>query len=242
MYSLAAPTEVHPARPRAFVRFGRGDGNRVFREAVRHSRRVRFLRVAIPGAVVVLVVGAAAFVVLDKPLRVLSKMPVDLGSLVVSGSKIMMQHPRLAGFTRDNRRYDLTAQAAGQDLTKPDLVELHGIRATMEMQDQTVFETTAHGGVYNTKAEVLTLSQNVVVTSSTGYQALLSEAVVDIRSGKILSEKPVEMKTSTWTVSANWMEVADAGKLLRFDRGVTVTLLPDDSLPRTADASQGRRP
>ena len=242
MYSVAAPTEVDPAKLRAFGRFGRSDGIQVFRAAVRHSRRVRLLRVTIPSAVVLFMVGAAAFVVLDKPLRVLSKMPVDLGSLVVSGSKIMMQHPRLAGFTRDNRRYDLTAQAAGQDLTKPDMVELHGIHATMEMQDQSVFETTAQGGVYNTKAEVLTLSQNVVVTSSTGYQALLTEAVVDIRSGKILSEKPVEVKTSTWTVSANWMEVADAGKLLRFDRGVTVTLLPDDSLPRTADASQGRRP
>ncbi len=219
------------------MRFGRADGNRVFRRAVRHSRHVRFLRVAIPGAVVVFLVGAAAFVVLDKPLRMLAKMPVDLGSLVVSGSKIMMQQPRLAGFTRDNRRYDLTAQTAGQDLTKPDMVELHGIHATMEMQDQTVFETTAQGGIYNTKAEVLTLSQNVVVTSSNGYQALLSEAIVDIRSGKIRSEKPVEVKTSAWTVSANWMEVADAGKLMRFDRGVTVTLLPDDGLPRTVGRS-----
>jgi len=48
----------------------------------------------------------------------------DIGSVVVSGSKIMMQQPRLAGFTKDNRRYDLTAQAAGQDLDG--LVHLRG--------------------------------------------------------------------------------------------------------------------
>ena len=63
------------------------------------------------------VLGVVLFATIAKPLRALSKMPVDLGSLVISGSKIMMQQPRLAGFTPDNRRYDLTAQLAGQDVT-----------------------------------------------------------------------------------------------------------------------------
>jgi lipopolysaccharide export system protein LptC len=179
------------------------------------------------------------FTTLAKPFRALSKMPVDLGSLVVSGSKIMMQQPRLAGFTPDNRRYDLTAQVAGQDLTKPDQVELQGIHATMEMQDKSVFETTAQSGLYDTKSEQLTLTQNIVVTSSSGYQALLSEATVDIRSGKITSEKPVEVKTATWIVNANRMEVGEAGSLMRFERGVSVTVLPEENAPRaTAKAGQ----
>src|SRR5258708_36058385 len=103
-----------------------------------------------------------------------AKSPVDTGPVVVSGTKIMMQQPRIAGFTRDNHRYDLTAQAAGQDVTKPDMVELQGIHATMEMQDNAVFETTARDGLYNSKTELLTLSNNIVVTSTNGYEALLS--------------------------------------------------------------------
>jgi lipopolysaccharide export system protein LptC len=159
----------------------------------------------------------------------LSKMPVDIGSLVVSGTKIMMQQPRIAGFTRDNRRYDLTAQAAGQDLTKPDVVELHGIQASMEMLDKNLFQTTARNGFFNTKSEQLTLNQNIIVTSSSGYQAVLSEAMVDIRAGKIVSEKPVEVTTSAWTVNANRMEIGEAGNLVRFERGVAVVLLPESS-------------
>jgi len=68
----------------------------------------------------------------------------------------MMQQPRLAGFTRDNRRYNMIAQAAAQDVTKPDMIELHGINATMEMKDGAVFETTAKDGLYNSKTELLT--------------------------------------------------------------------------------------
>ena len=233
MNSFTAASDFNRPRPRAFTPVARAGGERLFRAAVRHSRHVRLLRVVVPAGVVVALAGGIAVTALLKPLRLLTKMPVDIGSLVVSGSKIMMQQPRLAGFTRDNRRYDLTAQAAGQDLTKPDIVELQVIHATMEMRDQVVFETKAQQGHYNNKTELLTLTQNIVVTSSNGYHALLSEAVLDVRAGKIVSEKPVEVKTATWIVNANRMEIGEAGDLMRFERGVSVTLLPENPAPET---------
>jgi lipopolysaccharide export system protein LptC len=227
MNSLSAPSDFKEPEARVFARFGRADAERVFRAAMRHSRHVRFLRVAVPAVVAISLLGGIAGTVFLKPLRMLSGASVDVGSLVVSGSKLMMQQPKLAGFTRDNRRYDMVAQAAAQDLTKPDLVELHGIRATMEMRDGVVFETVAKGGLYNAKIEQLTLSQNIVVTSTSGYQAFLNEAVLDVRAGKIVSEKPVEVKTASWTINANRMEVAESGDLMRFERGVSVVLQLD---------------
>ena len=238
MNSLAAVSEVKERAPRVFARFGRADGNRAFRAAVRHSRHVRVLRLAIPITAAVVVVAAAAFSFLFKPLRMLTSMPVDIGSMVVSGTKIMMHQPRLSGVTRDNRKYDMVAQAAAQDVTKPDMIELQGVHATMEMRDKVSFETTANGGLYNTKTEHLTLNQNVVVTSSSGYQAFLNEAVVDVRASKIVSEKPVEVKTATWTITANRMEVTESGDLVRFDHGVFVTLLLDST---TLGAGEGAR-
>jgi lipopolysaccharide export system protein LptC len=240
MNSLTAVSDSDQSGPRVFARFGRADSDRVFRAAVRHSRYVRILRVAVPVAVVVALAGGVAFSVLLKPLRVLSGVPVDLGSLVVSGTKIMMQQPRLAGFTRDNRRYDMVARAAAQDLTKPDMVELHGVHATMEMKDNVTFETTAKDGLYNAKTEQLTLSQDIVVTSSSGYQAFLNEAVLDVKAGKIVSDKPVEVKTASWTINANRMEVTESGDLMRFERGVSVTLLLDSAT--TGAGGEARKP
>lgn len=230
MASLTAVSDIDPHAARVFTRVGRGNGERAFRAAVRHSRHVRILRIAVPAAVVLALIGGIGFATLLNPIRLLSKMPVDIGSVVVSGTKIMMQQPRIAGFTRDNRRYDLTAQSAGQDITKPDMVELQGIHATMEMQGDAVFETTAQSGLYNSKTELLTLSNNIVVTSTNGYEALLSEAVLDVRAGKIVSEKPVVVKTSTLNINANRMEVTDGGDLMRFEQGVTVLLLPETTV------------
>jgi lipopolysaccharide export system protein LptC len=240
MNSISAPSDLREEGARVVARFGRADVERAFRAAVRHSRHVRFLRVAVPAVVAISLLGAIGITLLLKPLRALSGASVDVGSLVVSGSKLMMQQPKLAGFTRDNRRYDMVAQAAAQDLTKPDMVELHGIRATMEMRDGVVFETVAKGGLYNTKIEQLTLSKNIVVTSTSGYQAFLDEAVLDVRAGKIVSEKPVEVKTASWTINANRMEVAESGDLMRFERGVSVVLQLDSTTSGLGGGSSKR--
>jgi lipopolysaccharide export system protein LptC len=233
---LTAFSDIEPQIARVFTRVRRGDGDRAFRVAARHSRRVRMLRIAIPVLAILTAIGTIALPALFNPIRALSKLPVDLGSVVVSGSKIMMQQPRIAGFTHDNRRYDLTAQAAGQDLTKPDMVELQGIHATME-QDDGVVEATARAGLYNNKTELLTLSTDIVVTSTNGLEALLSEAVLDTRAGKIVSEKPVVVKTATLNVNANRMEVSDGGDVMRFERGVVVLLLGESPVRLEA---QGR--
>jgi lipopolysaccharide export system protein LptC len=226
-------------RGRRAIATGRNNGDRMFRAAVRHSRRVRVMRLALPLALALLAVVAVVVTTLLDPLRALSKLPIDIGNLVVSGTKITMQSPRLAGFTRDQRPYEVTARAAAQDLTSPDTVELQEIFAKMEMPDQVGVELSARNGVYDTKTEILTLRQDIVVTSSSGYQGRLSEAVVDIRNGNVVSEKPVEIKLLKGTLDANRLEVADAGNVILFDRGVTMTLRLSDVIG--GDAKAGAR-
>lgn len=210
--------------PAVFDVANRGNDDLVFRAAVRHSRCVRMLRVVVPSIIAVGILGGAAYHALNKPLRALAKVPIDIGNLVVSGTKITMQQPRIAGFTTDRRAYELTAQAAARDLLTPDVVELQGLYATMEMQNNVSFKTTAHSGFYDTKSELLTLEENILVTTTSGYQAQMSQAVIDIRAGKIVSEKPVEVKSHEWLVKSNRMEVSDSGDVVRFDRGVSVTI------------------
>src|SRR5262249_57396327 len=112
MNSFTAVSEVTPGGPRVVAPFGRADSDRAFRAAVRHSRHVRILRVAVPLTAVAVFLSGVAFTVLMKPLRALSGMPVDIGSLVVSGTQIKMNQPRLAGITRDHPRSHQIAPAA----------------------------------------------------------------------------------------------------------------------------------
>ena len=221
---MTVVSDIDARGPGVFDVANRGNDDLVFRAAVRHSRWVRILRILVPSTIALGIAGGVAYNSLHKPLRALAKVPIDIGNLVVSGTKITMQQPRIAGFTTDKRAYELTAQAAARDLLKPDVVELQGLHATMEMQNNVSFETTAHNGLYDTKSELLTLEKDILVTTSSGYQARLAEAVIDIRGGKIVSDKPVEVKSFEWLVKSNRMEISESGDVVRFDRGVSVTI------------------
>jgi lipopolysaccharide export system protein LptC len=218
--SIASPIDQ---RPRGYALGSRGDGARMFRKAMRHSRYVRTLRLMIPLAIVGAVAGglvAAQF----NPLRMLSALPVDFSSLVVSGTKITMQAPRIAGFTKDSRPYELTARAAAQDVTNPDTIELQGLHGKTEMPDKALYDMTADGGLYDSKAELLTLRQNIILKSTSGFEVYLSEAVVDIHSSNIVSDKPVQVRMQQGTINANRMEVQESGDLIRFGGGVTMVM------------------
>ena len=213
-----------PQTVRAYWTMSRGDSERAFRAARRHSRLVRMLRISIP-AVVVLGTTVIVLITYFNPLRMLGPLPIDVGSLVVSGSKITMEHPRLSGFTHDARAYELSADAAKQDLTKPDLIELRNLRATVEMQDKATIEMLATTGTYDSKGEMLKLDQNIMLNSSTGYSGHLSEAMIDMRKGYVVSKHPVELQLLQGTLNANRLEIIDSGDLVRFDGGVNMTLM-----------------
>lgn len=212
------------------------DFDRAYRTAIRHSRHVRLLRLSVP-------VGIAALLLTVVVINYLPpiggfRLPGDLGKLVIHGTKITMESPRLTGFTLDSRAYEFSAAAAAQDITKPNLVELHQLQAKMEMQDKSTVEMSATSGTYDAKSEMLTLDDNIHLVSSTGYEGRLSEAVIDVRKGNVVSDKPVWVKLLNGSLNAQRLDIGDNGAVIRFS-DVAMTLQPgkesaDDS-SKTSD-------
>ena len=234
--SRADVSQVDDRATRGYASRERANDVRVFRAALRHSRLVRLLRFGIPTLVVV----GALFVVLSvyvlDPLRFM-KLPGNFGGLVVSGTSITMQQPRMAGYTQDRRPYVVTARAATQDVTKPDTVTLLELRATIEFKDAGKFELTARSGLFESKLDRLTLQEDVLVNSA-NYQAKLSEAVVNVRTNHMVSEHPVEVIMRQGTINANRLEVTNSGEVIRFDGGVTMVLVPESD--RSGEKSASR--
>src|SRR5579872_5314849 len=201
---------------------------------MRHSRHVWWLRIGVLAgiAAVLLVVVIANYLPPIGGFR----LPGELGKLVIKGTKITMQQPRLSGFTNDSRAYEFSADAAAQDITKPDLVELHELHARMEMEDKNTVKMSADTGHYDMKSELLTLTDNIMLVSSTGYEGRLSEAVIDMKKGSVISDKPVWVKLLNGSLNAKRLEVVDNGAVLRFAGGVAMTLEPGkDAAAKGAD-------
>jgi len=235
--SHADVSQVADPATRGYASRGSTDNTRMFRAAIRHSRLVRLLRVGIPIAVVLGVVMTVLSVYVLDPLRALARLPGSIGGLVVSGTAITMQQPRLAGYTQDRRPYVVTARAATQDITKPDTVQLQELNATIEFKDAGKFELTARSGLFESKQDRLTLRDDIQVNSS-NYQARLIEAVINVRTNHVVSEKPVEVSMRQGTINANRLEITNSGEVIRFDGGVSMVLVQEGD--RAGDKAASR--
>ena len=197
-----------------------------FAAAARHSRMVRVLRVAVPAAVLLAMAGIVAISVFN-PFRIngLPKLPVDISNLVVSGTKITMETPHLAGFSTDQRPYELWAKAAIQDLADPDHVELQTLRAKVMMEDKSTVTMDARTGFFDSKQQMLDLRKDIFLQSSTGYEARLSQAYVDINKGTVTSDEHVDVKLLNGTLTADRLRIINSGEIVRFEGNVVMNLI-----------------
>jgi lipopolysaccharide export system protein LptC len=206
-----------------------------FGAAVRHSRRVGLLRKALPIAAGTGIVFVVLWTWLD-PLRFASGLPVELGRISISGTKLTMDAPKLKGFSRDGRPYTVTAEEAVQDLTKPNVIELSKIVGQFDLGGRGNMVLNAKSGIYDGKTEQMKIFDGIDFHSTEGHSGQLSEALVEPRKGHLVSESPVDLFFNEGSLRGNRMEVFDQGKVIVFEGGVTMVLRMNQRSPKPSDA------
>jgi lipopolysaccharide export system protein LptC len=101
------------------------------------------------------------------------------------------------------------------------------------MEDQTTVTMDARNGLFDSKQQLLDLHKDIFLQSSTGYEARLTQAFVDIGKGTVTSEEHVDVKLLNGTLTADKLRITGGGEVVRFEGNVVMNL---DNLP-PADAS-----
>lgn len=195
-----------------------------FRDATRHSRRVHFLRRGLPALAGITAVLIFLWLWFD-PLRYVRALPVQVGALKISGSKLTMEAPKLTGFSKDGHPYSITATSATQDLTKTSIIELAGIvgKFTSEERGETVLE--ANSGMYDSKDEKMQLFGDVNFRSEQGgYAGVLHDVEGEPKKGHMVSEHPVRVTFNDGNLRSDRVEVFDHGKVAVFEGNVVLNL------------------
>lgn len=203
-----------------------------FATAARHSRLVRILRIAVPVTVILAMASIVVVSTFLNPFKIPLKL--DSGTLVVTGTKITMESPHLSGFTPDQRPYELWAKTATQDITDPDHVDLNDLRAKVLMEDQSTVFLDARTGRFDNKQQQLDLHKDVFLRTSTGYEARLNSAFVDMNKGTVSSDDHVDVKLTNGTLTAERLRITEGGDVIRFEGNVVMHLdkiSTDDATP-----------
>lgn len=220
-FAIAGSADASIARADAFSR------------AERHSRRVRRLKVMLPTLAVMMVVGFIGYSFVATP----GSAAIDVGTPSLAEGKLVMDSPKLEGFTGDGRPYAVSATRATQEFDRQDIISLDGIDAKMPIEKETWARVEAETGVYDRMANTLDVPTDIVVTTTDGLVAKLQSAFLDIGNGSLKSDTPVDIQSNGSRIVAGSMSVLDSGKRVLFEKRVKVNI--DLAQMKAAEAAKG---
>ena len=86
----------------------------------------------------------------------------------------------------------------------------------------------------DTKEQMLDLHKDIFLQTSTGYEARLEQAFVDMGKGTVTSDEHVDVKLLNGTLSSDRLRITGGGEVVRFEGNVVMNL---DNLRRTPPSS-----
>ncbi|WP_375463249.1 LPS export ABC transporter periplasmic protein LptC [uncultured Methylobacterium sp.] len=196
------PAPVNLRRTRAHAR------------AHRHSAQVRTLRRVLPAAA-----GAAVLVLAGWLLNPFGTVVpgLSVGPVTLAGTKVRMENPKLSGFRKGDRGYEVTATAALQDMRRPSLIELEAMRGHIATDEKGgLARLEAASGLFDTTREALDLKRDIRIWTDKGEEALLQSAAVDFKTGSVTSKEAVTVNLPTGQVVADGLDVIENGRVISF--------------------------
>ncbi len=185
-----------------------------FRAAGRHTAFVKYLkRAMVLGAVIS--VSAIAIVSIFDPFRHLPK-EISLSGVGVSGTKITMDHPKIAGVQQGGGAYEIKAKAGIQDITVPSIITLVDVDASVGMADSTTTHILSTGGVYDSKADTMALDGDVKIANTSGYTLNMKTALMSFRDGLLSSHERLRVDLKGGAVSADDLAISNNGHTIAF--------------------------
>ncbi len=197
-----------------------------FPDALRHSARVtRLRRFMLWGAG-----GTIAFVGLGLLLSSLRFLPVDLNlsRIALNGTRIVIETPKLVGYRKDGRPYEVRARVGVQDIATPEVFDLEGLDVRVETQGANAVNLSALTANYSTKEDRAQMRGGVKITDGKSFDMQMAAAVMDFKASVMTSDTPVTLKIDGGEVLADHVKFSQNERRATFTGNVRSTLYGED--------------
>ena len=90
---------------------------------------------------------------------------------------------------------------------------------------------------------MLDLRKDIFLQTTSGYEAKLSQAFIDMNKGLVTSDEPVDVKLLNGTLTADKLKILNGGEVVRFEGNVVMNLVMDqpDATANPPDVARRRR-
>jgi len=191
--------------------------------ARQHTRFIRVLRMALLG-VAALLIGLLAYFIIDRP-------EMNAGTQAVGGESVRMTNPRYTGLDGQGLPFNLTADYAIRDLVNMSAVKLvNPVLSFSQGSDGEIkagSRIVAQGGSYDSAAQTMELTTDVVVRTTDGNICRTSHALINARAKTVTGNQPIECEGNFGTMRGDQYEILDDYSRFVFINNFTALLLPE---------------
>jgi lipopolysaccharide export system protein LptC len=209
--SISSPTPEQFSAPERFA------------EAVakmrRRSRLIHFLRKALPGAIVALMLVLAGWVAARSILTLLS----DLSR---AAAVIHMTNPRFYGQDDHGRNFVVSAAEAQRSLRVTADIRLTQPHLKLAGDAARSTEVFARQGVYDDARKLVSLQGDVRLVQADGTTFRADQALIDMRAGTVVGNSHVEGSGPLGQIKASSYAIYDKGARVVFTGQVHTHLTP----------------
>ena len=199
---------------------GKEDFSGNYARALSHSRRVKRLKVLLPLAALLI---SLAFIAVSI-IRTYLPEEISVGGMKIENGKIVMEKPAVSGRNSEGISYTMLAERALQDIKNPDLITLQTIKASVPVTKDVLATVSALEALYNRTKDDLAMTAPFSINLNSGIQAKFQSAQLDVKAGRMETDKPVAITTKSASILAESMKMTDKGRTILFKGKVKVSI------------------
>ncbi len=136
--------------------------------------------------------------------------------------------PKFSGVTSDGSAISVEAESARPDLLNPRRLSATKVTAQIKTLADDIYNVRSDTARFDGTSDDLSLSGNVVITSSSGYTLSTESLVANLETTGFLAETEIKGTAPKGTITAGRMElvVRDGAQVLLFTNGVKLIYEP----------------
>lgn len=198
---------------------------RSYQRLARRNRIVAVLRIAVPAAGLVVLVGLVGQIYLSS-----LGGRFGVGQITVTREAINVDAPEYAGVLDNGSRYQVSASAARASLEATDMIMLSDVRLNVIRANGVTIDVTSAAAQLDTTKELVIIAGPAYVTESTGTTSVFTDSVFDWQAQILTGTGPVSVDYADGTHLEATGLVYQAQSMIWTFSDATVTL------PRTPGA------
>lgn len=209
------------------------DRTKAFARAQRNSFSVRVLRILLP------LTAAGSMVFYVAQVMVAARLAGSIDAKrpgITIDRQLTMDRPRYEGTTKDGGLFKISAVSAIPELTNTQRIKLNAITGELFDVRRQKTGVTAARGLYDSKTNMLELSEGITVVNPAGMRAELQSATINTKEGTLKSDRPVRVAGPQGTIRSDTFDLDQKTKRIGFVGGVVANLTPP---PKSDAAASG---